>query len=933
MIERNPLKRTADQLSEDERFHVLSPNDQADVLKASQCSPWFLSWWAKQLCWHSALKGLKRDLPSADALQQAIDEAQPDTLEAMQKVLRLWRNQSMARFIFRDALALSHVRQTALEVSDLADCAVNAALNWSEHHASQTLGWPLRASSGQRQSLVVIAMGKHGAKELNLSSDIDLIFTYPEGGETEKGHANETYFNRVAKTLIRLLDVRTADGFVFRVDMRLRPWGESGALVTSFRALEIYFREHGRFWERFAMAKARPMTGALNDQTELMGIIRPFVFRQYVDYQAVNALRSLKANIRSEVRRQGLTRNIKLGAGGIREVEFIAQAFQLIRGGQDTDLQERGLWPLCEVIRQHQLLPSAVVDELVNAYDFLRDLEHRIQALRDEQTQMMPVDESDLIRLALAMGFESIELLERTLSRQRDIVSQHFVAVIEDEAKQAGRSDVANLEAYWADLGAAPSSPLTECIRQFSNQPQVLRLSESARANLDAFFPLLWQELINASDPCHAFKAIEPILEAVIRRTSYFALLAENPSAIRQLVLLAPASTWIAHQLTQKPYLLDELIDEDQLYELPSREALDDELNQLLIRVPQDDLERQMEIMRHFRHAKALRAAACEVTNTLPLMKISDYLAWVAETLVARSLSLAWQQMIDKHGHPTVADDQADAQFGVIAYGKMGGWELSYESDLDLVFIHNVPDGESDGKSQIDNGVYMARLGQKLIHLLGASTASGRLYEVDARLRPSGNSGLLVSKISAFERYQLEQAWVWEHQALVRARFIAGSNEIKNDFEAIRFNVLSIKRDATVLKNEVNDMRLKMRKALSTSSQDGTLNEDAVDFKHDAGGMVDLEFLVQHWVLGHAHQSPDILKWTDNIRTLESLAQAGVISNSVKESLLVAYQVLRKAAHRKILNDSKWDVPTDFASKLFDARQQVRKIWTAVFDR
>lgn len=907
--------------------------NKAQLDRVMMASPWFCDWLKKQPDWSEQFDFFQTDVNVAQELETIAAEWPVDSEVQVMQDLRVWRNRHMARMIARDALGLSTVRQTARQVSDLADAAVAQAVHWSEQYWQVKNGMPaLCPFSGQPQQLHVIAMGKHGAQELNLSSDIDLIFAYPTEAMTDGGKSHEQFFTRVGRKVIQLLDTRTADGFVFRVDMRLRPWGQSGVLASHFKALNNYYQQQGRFWERFAMVKARAVTGPAVSKAELEQMLCPFVYRRYVDYQAVGALRELKEKIQQEVRRQNLERNIKLGRGGIREVEFIAQVFQLVRGGQDEVLQARGTWTVLTLLTELGLLPEAVVDELTQAYDFLRDLEHKIQALRDEQTQMLPVDDGDLERLADNMNYSSVDDLLAALASHRDQVNLHFSNLIADEEPIRQSPEIGPLIEAWLNQvrpeGTVESQSLTDEIYAFACDPSVKKITGDSKANLDNFMPMLWYELTKFTDGAERFKSIRPILESILRRTSYFVLLSENPNAIKELVKLAPLSLWIVKQFKEKPFLLDELTDLKSFYQLPRQSELQDELHQLMLRVPEDDLERQMEVLRHFRHGRVLRAAACEVTNRLPLMKISDYLAWVAEVVVDQALALVWRQMVAKHGRPLKADgDWSESFFGIIAYGKMGGLEVSYESDLDLVFLHDADtQGQTEGPVVIDNVVFMARLGQKLIHILSSVTPSGRLYEVDTRLRPSGSSGLLVTGLAGFEKYQRSDAWTWEHQALVRARFIAGDREFKDKFDSVRQSILCQPRDPIALRKDIVEMRGKMSGHLSTNTTG--VDSTVFDIKHDVGGIVDLEFLVQYLVLAHANEHPALARWPDNVRCIESLAQEGLITEQAKGRWMQAYLALRQEVHYAILQNENRRRPVhELPEPFVEATKLIRQIW------
>lgn len=927
------IEKAKEWFIQDSRSNALTDVQNMELQRTVMVSSWFADWLNSQTNWLSVWRFIQADVQPEAELFECAKSWTIDDEAGVMKDLRLWRNRHIARLIARDVLQLNDVQATAKAVSDLADHAVQVALKWASLYWQHRDGLPHRcAITGEPTELIVIALGKHGAEELNLSSDIDLMFVYSSSGETERGQSHERFFTRVGQKLIHLLDARTSDGFVFRVDMRLRPWGQGGTLVSNFAALENYYLQQGRFWERFALVKARPLTGDKRLASYLTDIIvRPFVYRSYVDYQAIAALRELKAKIQSEVRRQNLTSNIKLGSGGIREVEFIAQVFQLIRGGKEPRLQVRGTWSVLGLIGQLGLLPKTDVTLLADSYNFLRDLEHRIQAIRDEQTQNLPTAEADLQRLALSLRFETTEQFLETLEQMRQQVHQCFNEMVAEEQGSSHRSARQQYVAAWQDHEgvAEADTQLGQSILAFQRLPSVQQMSGEARANLDRFMPQLWTELSRVTSSVEAFAAIRALLEAILRRSSYFSLLAENPQAIRELIKLAPFSLWVAKQLAGKPYLLDELTDTNRLYVLPSRAELDDELHQLLLRVPEEDLEQQMEVLRHFRHGRALRAAACEITGMLPLMKISDYLAWVAEVVVEHALAIAWQALVKRHGRPTREDGEfCDTDFGVIAYGKAGGLELSYESDLDLVFIHDAASlGQTEGPKVIDNSLFMARLGQKLIHILTTATYSGRLYEVDTRLRPSGASGLLVSSLNAFEKYQLDDAWTWEHQALVRARFIAGDAGIKAKFDELKRRILSQVREPQALRDAIIEMRQKMRTHLASDDL-----EQRFHLKHDPGGIVDLEFLVQFLVLNHAHEFAGITRWSDNVRIIEDLKQAGIISARQAEDWHAAYLTLREQQHHSILSgESQILTVAALSDEALAARQVIQAAWKEYF--
>ncbi|MDX5299195.1 MAG: bifunctional [glutamate--ammonia ligase]-adenylyl-L-tyrosine phosphorylase/[glutamate--ammonia-ligase] adenylyltransferase, partial [Gammaproteobacteria bacterium] len=644
-----------------------------------------------------------------------------------------------------------------------------------------------------------------------------------------------------------------------------------------------------------------------------------------IDFSVFESLRDMKGMINREVRRKGLEDNIKLGAGGIREVEFIVQAFQLIRGGREPELQLRELLHVLGELEKLELLPERVVAELRAAYLFLRDTEHAIQGLADQQTQLLPKDPIGQARVASIMGFPEWAPFSAVLDGHRARVSGHFADIVAgDDAQESAQEHLAEWQAIWQGdaedtalgwLGAqgyeAPAQAL-EQIARLRESRAVQIMQAQGRQRLDQFMPILLSAVAAAECPSRTLERVLGLVEAVLRRTAYLVLLIENPGALAQLVNLCSASPWIAEQLAETPMLLDELLNAHSLYKPPLKSELQSDLRQQLLRIPEDDLEEQMECLRHFKRAHVLRVAASELRGTLPLMKVSDYLTWIAEAVLDQVVELAWNALVRKHGRPTRADGSpCDKDFAVIGYGKLGGIELGYTSDLDVVFIHGADVSLStDGERAIDNGVFFARLGQRIVHILSTQMASGQLYEVDMRLRPSGNSGLLVSSLAAFERYQRQEAWTWEHQALVRARWVAGSAQPGEDFELLRRALMALPRERSKLRRDVVEMREKMRESLGTKpGADGIYAQFHI--KHDAGGIVDIEFLVQYLLLAHTQTWPELARWSDNIRQLEALGEQGVLETPVVERLREIYIAMRSTIHRRALQKLSSRVEAD----------------------
>lgn len=851
--------------------------------------------------------------------------------------IRQYRQQMMLRWIYRDVNQLSSLAELTDELSEFAEACVDAAIAYAEQALIARYGQPIGEDSGQVQKMIVIGMGKLGAQELNLSSDIDLIFSYPEAGETNGRSviSNQEYFIKLSQQVIRLLDQQTGDGFVFRIDMRLRPWGDGSALALSFNAMERYYEQHGREWERYAFIKARVIAGDMASGQELLSSLRPFVYRRYIDYSAFAALRDMKAMIEREVRRKDMADNIKLGAGGIREVEFIAQAFQLIRGGVFKDLQQRPLLPVLAVLVERQLLSAQAAQELATAYQFLRQVEHRIQCYNDQQTQKLPTDEFARLRLAKSLGFVDYADFIEVLTVHRHHVSKHFQDVVENPQSKEQRSVSQLARELWLEtideqqscltkLGFSDAVSIEQRLQQLRTSRVVKTLPVMSKERLDAFMPLLLESAGKHPQANLAFNRCLPLVESVLRRTAYLVMMLENPSALQRLISLCAASPWIAEELARYPVLLDELLNADTLFTPPQKDQLLTELRQQLLRIPLDDVEEQMRVLRIFKKSHVLRVAASDIQGTLPLMKVSDYLSWIAEAVLESVVALAWQQLTAKYGYPIKLDGSiASGDFIVLGYGKLGGIELGYGSDLDLVFVHDVDSSaDTNGTKAISGGEFYARLAQKMISLLTTATAAGQLYEVDMRLRPSGNAGALVSSVKAFTDYQQQQAWTWEHQALVRTRVVAGDEQLAARFYQIRQQVLARQRESAKLQQEVIEMRQKMRDHLS--SQAKQKNAKIFDIKHDAGGIVDIEFMVQYGVLAWASDYPELTHYPDNVRILDGFAQCGKLSLEQTEALKAAYLEYRARSHRLALAQQPAQVPdTDFIA----TRTLVQQCW------
>ena len=871
--------------------------------------------------YHTRVEHLCGDIGAAGAEVGAAGEG------AHAQALRRLRHSEMVRLIWRDLTGKAPLHGTLRETSWFAQSVIAAATRMASQLLAPRYGVP-PGDAG----LMVIAMGKLGGEELNFSSDVDLVMLYPQGGDTVGATPLplEEYYIRQAQLLIRLLDAVTADGFVFRVDMRLRPFGESGPLATSFAFFEHYLETQGRDWERYAYVKARAMTQVQQFETLRKQVLRPFVFRRYLDFGVFEALREMKSLIARDVARRDRADNLKLGAGGIREIEFIVQACQLVRGGQDGALRQQSLLEVLPQLERSRLLSADTVRELGAAYDFLRRLENRVQMLDDAQTHALPTDPIALERIAAGAGFADAAALQSALAQQRSCVSRHFAALLADGAVvQGGSLDLAPLWEVGLDSAvlreqlqtfAADASALLEQLRQLCTGSVLRRLDETGRKRLKMLLELLLQEqqLARNMDTC---RRVLNVLEGIGLRSAYFSLLVESRRARQRLVDACSSGAFLAGQLARAPSLLDELLDERWQSQLPDALQLGEELDLRLAEVP-DDAEREVEALVRFKQAAVFRVALADLSGRLPLMSVSDNLTLIAALIVERTMALALRQISAQLGAPhcTLAGVRRRVNICALGYGKLGGFELGYGSDLDLVFLHDSSgeQQETDAVAPVDNQVFFLRFAQRLIHLLTMHSVAGRLYEVDVRLRPSGKGGMLVTSMDAFRRYQFEEAWTWEHQALLHARAVAGEPELMRRAEALRNEVLrdAVRRDD--LREQVSQMRERMRRELSAAGA------GQVDLKQDRGGIADIEFLAQYWALRWAKAYPPVIHYSDTIRQLESVASAALVPQHTVDALVQAYQQYRQAAHRRSLEGL--DAVVD-AAQFQAERAAVAAIW------
>ncbi|MCK9397092.1 MAG: bifunctional [glutamate--ammonia ligase]-adenylyl-L-tyrosine phosphorylase/[glutamate--ammonia-ligase] adenylyltransferase [Methylobacter sp.] len=846
--------------------------------------------------------------------------------------LRDFRRREMVRIAWRDLAGWAELSETLADLSHLADACIQYALDFLYQEACELRGTPL-LSDGSPQQIVVLGMGKLGAYELNYSSDIDLIFAYAEDGvlpdrkETTYGE----FFTKLCRNLIKVLDEITVDGFVFRTDIRLRPYGDSGPIIMTFDGMENYYQTQAREWERYAMIKVRQVAGDFKVGAQLMAMFRPFVYRRYLDYGAFEELRSLKAQITQELRRKDRMENIKLGPGGIREIEFIGQAFQLIRGGNDKALQIRPILDVLQLLGERELLLQQDVDQLTQSYRFLRRAENHIQQYQDRQTHDLPKDPAVQRILAYSLDYPDWPSFKQDLDKVRKQVHEVFDQVF-SLSKHDGSTGSPRTAIIWAcvaddselmehlkEWGIQDAGAILAAIKDFKNSAAVRRLTAKGAGVLDRLMPQLIEAMQQVANPDETLLRLLGLFEAVAGRNVYLSLLSENPGALSQLIKLSSASPWICDYLSQYPVLFDELLDTRSLFEPLKKADLDQRLNGLLAHIEEQDLEQLMVVLRQFKQLNVLRVAAADIMGAIPLMVVSDYLTYIAESIVGHVVGRAWLMLTDKHGLPPETDNTSTG-FAVLGFGKLGGIELGYGSDLDLVFLYDCKDGNAmtDGAKPISCAQFYGRLGLKVRHILDTKMLSGVLYEVDMRLRPNGDSGLLVAHVNAYEDYLKNQAWTWELQALVRGRFIAGDPQLKVQYEAIRSRILSLPRDTESLKKEVREMREKMREALATK------DKDKFDLKQSKGGIADIEFIVQFGVLDQAAKNVALTTYTDNVRLLEGLQQQGFMSKANAETLKNAYCTYRDFGHKQVLQGDKAVIAEAEVAKM---SAQVERIW------
>ena len=937
--------------SVDKALEQLRENDalqnapvQAEVLepltRVLACSPFAVrSFTRKPEILADLLAGdrLARPMGAGELLQLA-EAALKDCRQEVSflRELRWYRHREMCRILWRDLNDSSTIEESLGELTELANACILSALEFARTNVAARHGMPY-AGPDEPSEMAVVGMGKLGGGELNFSSDIDLVFVYSEEGRTDGAVPIDAsrFHTMVCQQLIRLLDQRTVDSFVYRVDTRLRPFGNSGPLVVKTSSLENYLARSARDWERYAWIKARVINPCEMSESLYEEVMRPFVFRRYLDYSVFASLRDMKGKIEREALRKDKAADIKLGRGGIREIEFITQSMQLVRGGANPDLRDRGLRQMLARLGERGFLGLATAAELDQSYCFLRRLENRLQGMDDRQTQALPDDQEGRTRLAFAMGHSQWDSLAKETASHRETVAGHFSAIVfrqeELPDKQAGppgdlavvwAGETENATEILAAYGFSDPDVALEAMQAVRQASDYARMDQTGRKRLDLLIPRLIEAAAKEPQPALTLARTLKVVASIARRSAYLALLYENAPARDRLVHVCGLGETLAKQLCSYPGLVDELLDARITEQVMDLEQLEEELDFRLVRTATEAEELRLAAISEFKQAAAFRVGVLDLAGGLPLMRVSDLLTGIAELVIDRSLEHVWEELAEQFGSPgfTLEGRRMPAGFAVIAYGKLAGLEMSYSSDLDLVFVYDAQgeDQVTDGQRSIANPDFFFRVARRVITVLTTRSITGRMYEVDTRLRPSGRSGMLVSSLQALETYQRESAWTWEHQALLRSRAIAGAPNVRDGFESLRMRTLreSIRRDD--LRTQVLEMRQRML------AEAPRVAKGRFDIKHAHGGLQDIEFIVQYLVLNHAHEHADLATWPDNVRQLEALASHGVLSQDDADTLTQCYLAYREDLHHRSLAERPSHAP---AEEMAERAAAVSALW------
>ncbi len=848
-----------------------------------------------------------------DDFPDIIDINHSPDLTEIKRTLRQYRHRKLIEIIYLDVVKQSPVELVLRYLSDLADLLIDKALYVCEKQLAEKHGQPVD-SDGEPMRLNVIAMGKLGGRELNFSSDIDLICCYTSDGDlTGFGQLSyQEFFSRTVRAMSKCLNENTEDGFVYRVDLRLRPWGDSGPVALSHAALEHYYQLHGREWEQYAMVKARVLTGSQSDRDNLASIFKPFVYRKYHDYRVFEGLATLKDKIDRQAQARGMSNNIKLGQGGIREIEFYVQAFQILKGGRNNQLQSTQIIHCFEVLESQSIIAIEIVHDLRDAYGYLRILENRIQMLADEQTHRLPENPLSQNRLVYTMEAESWQALDQQQQSYRNQVSAHFNELFKRDSQPE-------------TVPINPTDDIQQRLDAFYDSKAWQFMSAKAKQRFTALLPKLLRTLDDSVQSLVLLERLLKLFSSIAGRSVYFELLHQNDALLLKLSDLFDKSEWIADEVANYPMLIEQLIHTGNLDERFDREVLENSLYQQLNNVL-DDTELELDVLRLFKREQTIVIATAELAEEISTIEACQYLSELAEVLLESVYRLASKATQEKYGEPQYEEDGITkvAEFAIVGYGKLGGNEMHYQSDLDVIFLHNSSGNAqySSGEKSIDNNIYFARLAQKIISMTSVLTGSGKLYEIDSRLRPEGSSGLLVSSVQAYLKYQQKKAWTWEHQALIRARFVGGSEALGAIFADMRCQILTLPRDPDTLRQDILAMREKMHQSKRPAEGEFT------NLKHSYGAMVDIEFMVQYWVLLHANKVGSICSYSDNIGLLNELIRLNIIASS-ESQLIEIYLTYHRWLHETVLQNK----PAEIASENIEAEvTQVKQHWKECFN-
>lgn len=851
------------------------------------------------------------------------------SIDDLKKSLRNLRHYHLVQIVLNDICAETAVEKILEQISSLADALIKTSLEAASLHLEKKHGIPLNANS-ERQQLLVIAMGKLGGGELNFSSDIDLILSYAEDGEL-KGIGNLSYrefYIRVGRLMTQLLNDVTGDGFVYRVDLRLRPWGNSGPLVVSLDGLAHYYHLHGREWERYALVKSRLVNGLPQEIQAFKQIVSPFVFRKYFDFNVFSELGSLKQQIDKQAKLKQQLLNIKLFSGGIREIEFCMQALQILRGGRNPQLQTPSIMDMFEHAKNEKFYSSKELHVLTESYLFYRLIENRIQMLNDQQTHDLPESEEAQISILSALNFDTwlslLTKIEKTQLKVHAIFKQLF---LENEPK-SNEIDFTHFELedwikYCHETEIQEAEELGTRIHQLLLERSIQAMSSKGKSRLFQLLPELFKLLSKSSNALIIFEGFYRLFISIAGRSVYLELINMHQTMLYKLIDLFSLSEWLSQEIIKYPVLLESVLITNDLEE--SKSILLTNLRTQISNI-KDDKELTLDILRVFKRQQVFQIALKESQGLIDALKASRLLSELAELLLQVSYELSFSELEVQYGQPCYQLDGAlhYSKFAVIAYGKLGGKELHYESDLDVIFLHDSmgTKQQTTGEKCISNEQFYMRLAQKITSSMSLMTSSGRLYEIDSRLRPNGASGYLVSSIESYQNYQLTKAWVWEHQALVRATLCAGEESFRGDFEKVKCNILAQQREPESLQKEICEMRNKMYEAKFNNKKHESFN-----LKHSRGGLVDIEFMVQYFVLLNANKQSSLCQYSDNIRLLEELVSKKVVAQSYLP-LLEIYQQLHYLLHQQVLSPH---TNTTDLELIENNVEQVKNLWQQSF--